>query len=191
MTWLRAPLTPGLAIAALLLPVPLAAQAEDAFLPMTGTVALAEGEPDLKVGELVFRGGVEIAPDKADIGGLSSLHWHEGTLFAVADDGRWLEMSLSEVGVRLVDIIGVRLGRLRDADGRTLDAKKRGDAEGLTRLATGEWLVAFEQEHRIWRYADLEGPATGEETRAAALIAGAAANAGIETLAAYDGGLLA
>lgn len=191
MTWLRAPLTPGLAIAALLLPVPLAAQAEDAFLPMTGTVALAEGEPDLKVGELVFRGGVEIAPDKADIGGLSSLHWHEGTLFAVADDGRWLEMSLSEVGVRLVDIIGVRLGRLRDADGRTLDAKKRGDAEGLTRLATGEWLVAFEQEHRIWRYADLESPATGDYTGASALFPAKPSNDGIETLAAYPGGVLA
>lgn len=184
-------LAPGLALSALLLPGPLAAQADDAFLPMTETVALAEGEPDVKVGELVFRGGVEIAPDKADIGGISSLHWHDGALFAVADDGRWLEMSLSEVGIRLVDVNGVRLGPLRDAGGKTLDAKKRGDAEALTRLPSGEWLVAFEQEHRIWRYADLEGPATGEETRAAALVAGAAANAGIETLAAYEGGLLA
>lgn len=187
MTWLRA--LPRLACA--LLAVPAAAQAPDAFLPMTNPVEIAAGEGERPVGELVYRGGVEISPDKADIGGISGLEWHEGALFAVTDDGRWMELTLSEVGAKLVDVSGVRLGPLRDPSGRTLDAKKRGDAEALTRLPNGEWLVAFEQEHRIWRYADLEGPATGADTRAAALTAGAAPNEGIETLAAYDGGLLA
>lgn len=168
-----------------------AAQAPDAFLPLTAPVELAPGEPDRQAGALVFRGGVEIAPDKADIGGISSLHWHDGALFAVADDGRWIEFSLDEVGARLIDVSGVRLGPLRDAGGRMLDAKRRGDAEGLTQLPSGEWLIAFEQEHRIWRYADLAGPATGTETGAGALVAGAAPNTGLETLAAYPGGLLA
>lgn len=187
MTWLRAlaPLTCAL------LAAPASAQAPDAFLPMTTPVEIAPDEGERAVDELVFRGGVEISPDKANIGGISGLEWHAGTLFAVTDDGRWMELTLSEVGGKLVDVSGVRLGPLRDPGGKPLDAKKRGDAEALTRLASGEWLVAFEQDHRIWRYADLEGPATGTDTRASALTASAAPNAGLETLAAYEGGILA
>lgn len=185
-----APALPAV-LAGLLLAAPLAAQAPDAFLPMTAPAVLAEGETDTKVGELVFRGGVEIAPDKADIGGVSGLTWHDGALFAVTDDGRWMEFEISEVAGRLVDVAGVRLGPLLDDKGKMLDAKKRGDAEALTRTADGAWLVAFEQEHRIWRYADLEGPASGSETRAATLTAGAEANGGLETLAVYPAGLLA
>lgn len=189
LTALAAPLAPALALACNA--APLAAQADDAFLPDTAQVELQPGSPETRVGELIFRGGVEIAPDKADIGGISSLEWHEGSLFAVTDDGRWMELTLDEIAGKLVDVPGVRLGPLLDPAGKMLDAKKRGDAEALTRLPSGEWLVAFEQEHRIWRYADLAGPATGTDTRAAALTTGAAPNEGIETLAAYPGGVLA
>ncbi|MFO6447499.1 esterase-like activity of phytase family protein [Erythrobacter sp. NE805] len=185
--------TRALAALALLLPAPAFAKdaAPDAFLPDTAPAELAPGEKDTRVGELIFRGGVEIAPDKADIGGISSLEWHEGALVAVTDDGRWMELTIDEIGGKLVDVSGVRLGPLRDAQGKALDAKVRGDAEALTRLPSGEWLVAFEQDHRVWRFADLEGNANGTNTRAASLTAGAAPNEGIETLAAYPGGVLA
>jgi cyclophilin family peptidyl-prolyl cis-trans isomerase len=188
MTWNRAA-----AALALLLAAPALAKdpAPDAFLPDTATVELAKGEKDTRVGELIFRGGVEIAPDKAAIGGVSALEWHDEALFAVTDDGRWMELTIDEIAGRLVDVSGVRLGPLRDAQGKMLDAKLRGDAEALTRLPSGEWLVAFEQDHRIWRYADLEGPASSTDTRAAALTTGAAPNEGIETLAAFPGGVLA
>lgn len=188
LTALR-PLLAPLALA--LAPAPLAARAPDAFLPMTAPAELEPGAGEREVGALTFRGGVEIAPDKADIGGLSGLTWHEGALFAVTDDGRWMELTIDEIAGRLVDVSGVRLGPLLGAKGEALDARKRGDAEALTRLASGEWLVAFEQEHRIWRYADLEGAATGSEDSAAALTAGAQPNAGLETLAAYPGGWIA
>lgn len=191
MTFIRtlARLVAGVPLA--LAAVPAAAQAPDAFLPDTVPVQIDPAQAETQVGELIFRGGVEIAPDKADIGGISSLEWHGKALFAVTDDGRWMELETGEIAGKLVDIAGIRLGPLHDEKGAMLDAKKRGDAEALTRLPSGEWLVAFEQEHRIWRYADLEGPATGTETRAASLIAGAAPNDGIETLAAYPGGVLA
>jgi cyclophilin family peptidyl-prolyl cis-trans isomerase len=189
MTLIRAlaRLAAGAALAAAALP--LAAQAPDAFLPDTVPVQLDPAQPEAKVGELIFRGGVEIAPDKADIGGISSLEWHGNSLFAVTDDGRWMELETGEVAGKLVDVSGVRLGPLLDPAGKMLDAKKRGDAEALTRLPSGEWLVAFEQEHRIWRYADIEGPAAGavatpDIAAAVALVTGADANAGLETIAA-------
>lgn len=183
---MRAFLAPAPALALALIAAPLAAQAPDAFLPETARADLGAAE----AGELQFRGGVEIFPDKADIGGISSLEWQGQSLFAITDDGRWMELTIDEVQGRLTDVSGVRLGPLRDPKGAMLDAKNRGDAEALTRLPSGEWLVAFEQEHRIWRYADLEGPASGAFAGAEALTAGAAPNEGIETLAAYPGGVL-
>lgn len=177
--------TLGTALA--LIAAPLAAEADDAFLPETAPADLGAAE----VGALAFRGGVEIFPDKADIGGISSLEWHGDSLFAITDDGRWMELSLDEVQGRLTDVAGVRLGPLRDPKGAMLDGKTRGDAEALTRLPSGAWLVAFEQEHRIWRYADLEGPASGVYPQATALLPAGASNEGIETLAAYPGGVLA
>jgi cyclophilin family peptidyl-prolyl cis-trans isomerase len=179
-----------LAVLALLLGAP-AAQAQEEFLPLTTPVELQPGSSEAEVGELVFRGGVEIAPDKAGIGGISGLEWHDGQLYAVSDDGRWLILTPEDVAGRLVDVSAVTIGDLRDAKGGKLGSKTRGDAEAITRLASGEWLIAFEQEHRFWRYVVLGDPAMGSEDGAAALLAGAEANGGIETLASYPGGLLA
>lgn len=179
----------------LMLAAPLAAQSET-FLPLTTPVELAPGEPDKDAGELVFKGGVEIAPDKARIGGISGLEWHDGQLYAVTDDGRWLVLTPEDVQGRLVDVSEVTLVPLLDERARPLGNKARGDAEALTRLPSGEWLVAFEQEHRIWRYADLEGPAADAGDRpdakaALALLAKAAPNGGIEAMAATSDVFLA
>ncbi len=180
------------ALSALLLALAVPALAQnESFLPLTGPVELAPGEPEQQVGELIYRGGVEIAPDKAGIGGISGLEWHDGQLYAVTDDGRWLVLTAEDVQGRLVDVSEVTLAPLLDEKGRKLGSKERGDAEAITRTADGTWLVGFEQEHRIWRYAALDGPASGSETGAAGLVAEAGANGGIETLAAYAGGLLA
>ena len=178
------------AVLALLLWAP-AVQAQEEFLPLTTPVELQPGNSDAEVGELVFRGGVEIAPDKAGIGGISGLEWHDGQLHAVSDDGRWLILTPEDVADRLVDVSAVTIGDLRDVKGGKLGSKTRGDAEAITRLASGEWLVAFEQEHRIGRYAALGEAASGSEDGATALLAGAEANGGLEALASYPGGLLA
>jgi cyclophilin family peptidyl-prolyl cis-trans isomerase len=166
----------------------LLAQPEE-FLPLTAPVELSPGEADKQVGELVFRGGVEIMPDKAGIGGISGLEWHDGALHAVTDDGRWLVLTPEDVAGRLVDVSAVTIGALLDARGGKLGSKERGDAEAIARLPSGEWLVAFEQEHRIWRYADFVKPAADAADRpevaaALALLAKANANTGIETMAA-------
>ena len=179
---------PNLALTALaLLAAPLSAQGLDAFLPETAPADMGAAE----AGVLTFRGGVEIAPDKADIGGISSLEWHGDRLVGITDDGRWMELTIDEVQGRLTDVAGVRLGPLHDANGTKIDDKTRGDAEALTRLASGEWLVAFEQQHRILRYTDLAKAATGDYTEVSALFPAKPSNDGIETLAAYPGGVLA
>lgn len=186
-------MTPRALLSALFLALaaPVLAQTgAEEFLPLTAPAELAPGEPDKQVGELIFRGGVEIMPDKAGIGGISGLEWHDGALHAVSDDGRWLVLRPEDVQGRLVDVSGITIAPLKDAKGGKLGNKERGDAEAIARLADGAWLVAFEREHRIWRYAEVGGAASGSEDGAAALIAGADANAGIETLAAYAGGVL-
>jgi len=194
MTWMRAlSHLVAASAAALAGPAP-AAPPTEAFLPDTAPVQLEAGKADTRVGELIFRGGVEIAPDKANIGGISALEWHDGALFAVTDEGRWMELTPGEIAGRLVDISEVRLGTLQGANGESLAGKALGDAEALTRLPSGEWLVAFEQDHRLLRYADLTGRAMGKDPRADGLIAAfapAERNDGIETLAAYPGGVLA
>lgn len=170
---------------------PALAQAEaEEFLPLTQPAEIAPGEPERKVGELIFRGGVEIMPDKAAIGGISGLEWHDGALHAVSDDGRWLVLKPEDVQGRLVDVSGVTIAPLKDAKGGKLGSKERGDAEAIARLPDGTWLISFEQDHRIWRYPGIGEAASGSEDRASALVAGAGANGGIETLAAYAGGLL-
>ncbi len=172
------------------LAAPALAQSES-FLPLTEPIELAPGEPDRQVGALIYRGGVAIAPDKAGIGGISGLEWYDGKLYAVTDDGRWLVLTPEDVQGRLVDVSAVTLAPLLDAKGRRLGSKERGDAEAITRTGDGTWLVAFEQEHRIWRYPALDGAAAGGESGAAALVAGAEPNRGIETLAGFAEGLLA
>ncbi|MBI1401843.1 MAG: hypothetical protein GC147_01335 [Porphyrobacter sp.] len=173
------------------LAAPLLAQTGE-FLPLTDPVELAPGEPDAKVGELIFRGGVAIAPDKEQIGGISGLEWHDGRLWGVTDEGRWLVMTPGDVQGRLVDVQSIALGPLLDERGRKLGGKERGDAESVTRLASGEWLVGFEQDHRVWRYPALGQAASGSDERLAPLIAAITeANSGIEALAAYPQGLLA
>jgi cyclophilin family peptidyl-prolyl cis-trans isomerase len=192
MTWTRRAAAPAAAFAALALPLaPLAGQVVTDYVPATDTAVLAERDGATEVGTLIFRGGVEIAPDTQRIGGISGLAWHGEKLHAVTDEGRWMVITPEEIGERLVNVAAMDIGPLRDLRGAKLSGKTRGDAEALTRLASGDWLVAFEQEHRVWRYGDLAAAAAGSDDRAAALLAGAAPNSGIEALAAWPGGLLA
>ncbi len=173
----------------LALSAPALAQSET-FLPLTSPVELAPGEPEKQVGELIYRGGVEIAPDKAGIGGISGLEWHEGQLYAVTDDGRWLVLTPEDVQGRLVDVSSVTLGALLDERGRKLGSKERGDAEAITFDPAHGWLVAFEQEHRIWRYQDLAGPAEAFDAFLNPALVPTAPNNGYETLASYAGGAI-
>lgn len=143
-----------------LLAAPLAAQ--DDIFAITQPVALDESDQAREeVGELIYRGGIVIEPGEEEIGGISGLEWHEeeGRLYAVSDDGHWLIITPDEIDGKLVDIAGFSKGELKDERGRRLRGKDSADAEAITRAPGGGWMVAFEREHRVWGYVDLDGPA--------------------------------
>ncbi|MBD2841622.1 esterase-like activity of phytase family protein [Erythrobacter rubeus] len=168
------------------------AAAAEEILPQTAPVVLnADDTQGETVCELVFMGGVELEPGENEIGGISSLSWHEGDLVGVLDDGRWIRLTPDEINGRLVDLIALEGGTLHGTDGKKLRKKRDADAEALTRAADGSWLVAFEQDHRIWRYAALDGPAARTELPIADLTFGAKDNAGLEALALSPDGLIA
>ena len=118
-------------------------------------------------------------------GGISGLSvTADGRLTAVTDRGHWFTARIvrDRTG-RLIDLADGELGPLLDAEGRPLVGEWR-DAEALERLPGRDWLVSFEQRHRVWRYAaetgGLQGrPATFPTPKG---IAAAPANGGLEAL---------
>ena len=188
MTWKLAPVV-ALAISLATTSAPAAAEE---FLPQTMPVALDEADPGAEtLGELVYQGGVVIEPGESDIGGISGLEWHDGKLHAVMDDGRWLVLTPDEPGGRLVDVIAAETGPLLDLRGKRLRKKEEADSEALALTAEGAWLVAFEHDHRIWRYPALDGTPVETELAIADLAFGARDNNGLEALALSPEGLLA
>jgi len=186
-------------LALVILPLSSALTAQE-IMPQTLPVELNEADPDTRqVGELIYRGGLKVEPGEEKIGGISGLEWVDdadgyggGALWAVADDGRWLKIVPDEINARLVDLYAIEMGPLRDLKGKKLRGKSETDAEAITRTADGDWLISFERDHRIWRYTNLNGPATAATSAAVrSLIAAAAANGGLETIASGPRGLLA
>ena len=165
------------------------AWAQDEVFAETETVALDPSDPsNVEFDQLIFKGGLEIAPGDEEIGGISGLEWYDDRLYAVTDNGRWLTILPDEIDGRLIDILTLEIGNLSDTRGRRLRRKEQADAEAITRIPDGSWLVAFEQDHRIWTYGTLdeasEGVAQGQDMDAiTAILTGASSNGGIETLA--------
>lgn len=110
--------------------------------------------PRYRSGPVRFAGGVALRSDDPRFGGLSDLRLDAaGGLVAVTDAGDLLTARLVlDAAGRLRGVDQVRLRRLADLDARPISDKVRGDAEGLAILPSGDVLVAFEREHRIWSY---------------------------------------
>ena len=193
MTWKFAiPIALGLAAAAIVLHPPTSAQT-GVVMPQTLPVAMDEADKDnVKLGELTYRGGVEIPPGELDIGGISGLEWHDGQLVGVMDNGRWLTIETDEIRDTLIDLLEIEVGSLNDERGKRLRRKADGDAEAIARTNDGAWLVSFEQDHRVVRYEDLNGPALDAGIDDPTLLVGEApSNDGLETLAVTTDGWLA
>ncbi|XUU60141.1 peptidylprolyl isomerase [Erythrobacter sp. HA6-11] len=132
------------------------AAAEEPFLPQTIPVAFDSADPDnIELGELIYRGGVEIEPGEEEVGSISGLDWSDGQLYAVTSDGRWLIMLPDAIQNRLTDIVEIEMGDLLDERGKRLRGDEKVMASSIERSEDGGWLVKFDGKKRIWRYADL------------------------------------
>lgn len=91
-------------------------------------------------------------------GGWSDLHVSPDgkSLTSISDEGAWLTATVEYDGeANLAGLSNGRIGQLHGLDGRPIASKVEGDAEAMARLPDGSWLVAFERDHRLWRYATL------------------------------------
>ncbi len=111
-------------------------------------------------GPLRSLGGFEIDAARLGAANLSGIHLDDDLFATMVDDrGRWaqarIELNANGLPIRLLPIAS---GPLRDGAGRPLPRGRAADAESITRLPDGTWLVGFERWHRIRAYRRLDGP---------------------------------
>ncbi len=136
------------------------------------------------IGAFRYAGGLQVqSTETARLHGLSDLvvsadGWDAAM---VSDDGDAvdLQLLLSRDG-GLVGLSNFDLRPLTGLDSQPLQGKTWGDAEGLAILPSGDRLVSFEREHRIWRYRADDARATPVNMPPVAM----AENDGMEGLAA-------
>ena len=121
-------------------------------------VHLNETNPEVdRVGKLSWRGGLVLKWDNDNFKGLSALlvSGDGSQITSVTDTGYWVTMDLvyDQVG-NLSDVKNGKIGRLLDPDGKRLLTWQDWDAESLARLNGESLVVAFEQKHRLWQYAN-------------------------------------
>jgi hypothetical protein len=182
----------SLAAAVLVLPACPAPSSTKLVVRHSAIAAEPEGAEPRAPGGVVLLTTLELEGDHAAFGGLSGLELGPDgkTLYVVSDRGHWLKVRLRlAADGRLEGFDGWCLAPLLDTRGTPVKKSLR-DAESISRLSGGGWLVGFEWEHRIWRYDSLDGPArpftspTGLE--------GAPGNGGLESLTVLqDGRVLA
>jgi hypothetical protein len=147
------------------------------------------------VGPLVFLAGYELSSESGNWGGLSGMVVSaDGTLLtAIADTGRWYRIGLEhDSGGTLTGIKGAESGWLLDTKGRSPKDKTYSDAEAITALPDGDFLVMFEHRDRLWLY---KRPAQDHALTRPAVVAGAPLgiaklpqNGGIEAMARLPSG---
>ncbi len=108
-----------------------------------------------KAGKLLWRGGLELKSQFAEFGGLSSLLISDdlSRLTAASDDGQWFGADLHyDKKGQLSGLSNGAMTAIIDLKGNVLSDKRQRDAESLARHSSGDLLVSFERNHRVWRY---------------------------------------
>jgi hypothetical protein len=108
-----------------------------------------------KIGNFVYAGGLQLTSNQTgQLHGLSDLKiLPDGTLVAISDEGSLFKAKLKLDGhERLVGLDEATLEPLKGPDGKGLEGKDESDAEGMAVMPSGDMLVSFERDDRIWRY---------------------------------------
>ena len=149
-------------------PAPLPASpmaAGDAIAIQAAPVLLNPDDPAQdRIGDFVYVGGIALSSDQTSrLHGLSDLVVSGDRLYSITDEGDAFEARIVlDTKGRLTGLQDGRLTVLTGLDGKPLQGKALGDAEGLAVLPNGDRLVSFERQHRVWRY-----PADGSPPTAA------------------------
>lgn len=170
--------------------------AADPFVLSAQSIELDPRHPDRRtVGPLEFLAGYELFSESENWGGLSGMVVSADgrLLMAVADTGRWYRIGLEHDSTgRVTGFMGAESGWLLDTKGEPPKKKVYGDAEAIAALPDGNFLVAYENKHRLWLY---KQPAEGNALEQPAVAAGAPAgiaklprNGGIEAMARLPSG---
>lgn len=157
-------------------------------------VPLIDATPDkTEADKLKFRGGLHLVSREPRFGGFSALGLSaDGTrMVSISDAAQSLSATLTydEKG----DLSGLSspdLSPLADLDGTPIRGKHFADAEAMSPGVEGEIIVAFERDHRLWRYDP--GTTVPRVLKPPAELMGMPGNDGIEALTLlHDGRLLA
>jgi len=157
-------------------------------LTVTPVPLSSANPPPVSIGRFVYAGGVAISSaDTTRLHGLSDLRiGGDGALVAVSDDGDLFEAQLVlDAAGRLAGLTGGKLSPLRGPDGQPPQGKDQGDAEGLAILPSGDRLVSFERDHRIWLYPRLADGTFGPPRPVNRPATTFPSNEGMEALTAY------
>lgn len=113
-------------------------------------------EPGMgRVGRLRYRGGLSLSSADERFGGLSGLAVAENgqDFVAVSDVGYWVTGGLLyDQGGNLGGVENVFLEPFKQLNGEPIHWGGENDAEALATTAAGDFVIAFERHHRIWRH---------------------------------------
>lgn len=119
-------------------------------------VRLDMEKPDREtVGKLTYAGGVSLLSPDQRFGGWSAMTVSaDGTrLVAISDLGWRMTATIARQDGRIVGLMEVDMASLAGLDGKPIAGDKQGaDAEAMARFPDGGIAVAFEHDHRVWRY---------------------------------------
>ncbi|HEY5597917.1 MAG TPA: esterase-like activity of phytase family protein [Kiloniellales bacterium] len=146
----------------------------------------------LRMGRLVWRGGIDLGSPSIRFGGFSGLlvTSDRSKLTALNDEGYWITATITyDADGFLTGLSNGQASPLRDTNGKPLRGKTDQDAEAMAETADGAILVAFERNHRIWRYPPGEAPLSGnaEPLPAPDGLADLPENNGVEAMATLAG----
>jgi hypothetical protein len=144
-------------------------------------------------GALTLMSAFQLSSRDKRFGGLSGLSIaSDGRLYAISDQGYWLSAKMvRNENDALINLLDWQITPLLTPSGTPVAGNLR-DAEALTRATDGSFLVAFENIHRIWRYAapPLTMKSVPKAVHIPLEISRAPANGGIEGIASLPDGRL-
>jgi hypothetical protein len=149
----------------------------------------------MQVDSLRFVAGFALTSTAPEWGGYSGMVISDdgSTLVAISDIGRWLRLELTQdTEGKITGVGAARTEALLDEASQPVAGKEWSDAEAITTLPGGGFVVAFERNHRLWRYAAVDGVPDGAADLIAppGEISALPENSGIEALLADDQGEL-